>query len=169
MIPFRFVFRNGFGFQTFIVLGGCLIRQFAKIVGGKFNLLLAAARLRFYHKILRQADLDSSVITVFIFPDEHARNEIRHTAEIVLIRQNEQHTVVVFSSERFLRNARSKPLRIIVSACFVVLIRRAANSLFELFRGKRNDFFVVAAAFENIDRRVISYGQFVTEFLRIAL
>ena len=168
MIPFRFVFRNDFGFQTFIILGGSFVRQFAKIIGCKFNLFLAAARLRFYHEILRQADLDSSVVAVFIFPDEHARNEIRHTAEIVLVRQNEQHTVVVFPSERFLRNARSKPFRIVVSARFVVLIRRAAHSLFELFRSKRNDFFVVTAAFKKINLRVISYGQFVAKFLRIA-
>jgi len=63
----------------------------------------------------------------------------------------------------------SKPFRIVASARFIVLIRRAAHSLFELFRRKRNDFFVVAAAFENIDLRVISYEQFVAEFLRIAL
>ena len=169
MIPFRFVFRNDFGFQTFIILGGRFVRQFAKIVSGKFNLFLAAARLRFYHEILWQADLDSSVVAIFIFPDEHARNEIRHTAEIVLVRQNEQHAVVVFPSERFLRDARSKPFRIVASPRFVVLIRRAVYSLFKLFRGKRNDFFVVAAAFENIDLRVIPYGQFVAEFLRIAL
>ena len=125
--------------------------------------------MRFYHEILRQADLDSPVVAVFIFPNEHARNEIRHTAEIVFIRQNEQHTVVVFPSERFLRNARSKPFYIVASYRFVVLIRRAANRLSELFRRKRNDFFVVAAAFEKINFRVISYGQFIAKFLRITL
>ena len=128
-----------------------------------------AAALRFYYKILRQTDFDSSVVAVFVFADERARNEIRHTAELVLIRQNEQHTVFIFPSERFLRNTRSKPHRTVASVRFVVLIRCAVHCLSELFCRKRNNFFVVAAAFEKVYFRVFFYGQFIAKFSCVAL
>ena len=115
-----------------------------EVVCGKFFFSVPVTALRLYGKIFGQTNENTSVVACLIFSDKSARNEVGKSAEVLFIRHYEQYAVIIFFSERFLRNARIKPLFIGVALRFVVLVRRAVHRFYKLFGGKHDSVLVVA-------------------------